>query len=83
MSIDITIRQTGLFKKTMPLEVILGSKLKYGIFDDRDRLVPDTLGEKQFLAYLPDCIGRGISVIWNKNEKSIINLRLNNPCAPE
>ena len=38
MSIDITIRQKGFFKKDLPLEIILGNNLSYGAYDDGWRL---------------------------------------------
>lgn len=33
MSVEITIKQKGFFKKSLPLEVILGNNLKYGAYD--------------------------------------------------
>lgn len=30
MSIDVSIKQKGFFKKTLPLKVILNNHLKYG-----------------------------------------------------
>ncbi|MCI8348926.1 MAG: DUF4299 domain-containing protein [Firmicutes bacterium] len=81
MSIDIVIRQKGLIKKTMPLEVILGSKLEYGVYDDGLRLEKGKLGETEFAAYSPSSLGRGFSVIWNPKEKEEIVLRALNPTS--
>lgn len=83
MSIDITIHQKGLFKKEMPLEVILGKELHYGDYEDMLRLEVGKLGETEFLAYHPKHIGRGFSVIWNPQEKETITLRLLTPSTPE
>lgn len=81
MSIDVVIRQKGLIKKTMPLEVILGSELEYGVYDDGLRLEKGKLGETEFAAYSPSSLGRGFSVIWNPKEKEEIVLRALNPTS--
>ena len=38
MSIDVVIRQKGLLKKRMPLNVILGNELACGVYDNALRL---------------------------------------------
>ena len=83
MSIDVVIKQKGLFRKDMPLEIILGKDLHYGSFSDGLRLEPDKLGETEFTAYHPQHIGRGFSVIWNPREKSRVVLRALTPSTPE
>ncbi len=83
MSIDISIEQKGLFKKTMPLEVILGKELRYGCYADVLRLETDKLGDTEFIAYHPAHIARGFSVIWNPREKERITLRSLTPSTPE
>lgn len=83
MSIDISIEQKGLFKKTMPLEVILGKELRYGCYEDILRLETDKLGETEFIAYHPSHIARGFSVVWNPQEKERITLRSLTPSTPE
>jgi len=75
MAIDITIKQRLFGRKTMPLEVILGDHLSYGCYS-YDHLYPGELGESEFIAYNPQSIGRGFSVVWNPNEKRAIDLRL-------
>lgn len=75
MAIDILIKQKRFGNKTMPLEVILGDDLHYGNFIN-DQLTVGELGESEFIAYNPECIGRGFSVTWNPTEKKSINLRL-------
>ena len=40
MSIDVCIKQKGLFKKTIPLDVIVGDELAFGI-NDGMRMVGD------------------------------------------
>lgn len=82
MAIDVLIKQKLFGNKTMPLEVILGEDLHYGNFE-RDRLNEGELGESEFLAYNPEHIGRGFSVIWNPNEKKSIALRLPMPSTTE
>lgn len=82
MSIDITIKQKGFFKKTLPLSVILGNDLKYGAFVN-DALIKDTIGENEIVIYHPEHIGRGFSIIWNENEKKQVHLRLPQPSTPK
>ncbi len=83
MSIDISIKQKGLFKKTMPLEVILGQELRYGCYEDVLRLEQDKLGENEFIAYHPKHIARGFSVAWTPHEMNQITLRALTPSTPE
>ena len=78
MSIDVLIKQRLFGNKTMPLEVILGEHLHYGNFVN-DQLNVGELGETEFIAYNPESIGRGFSVVWNPNEKKTIALRLPQP----
>ena len=78
MAIDILIKQKMFGGKTMPLDVILGEHLHYGNFVT-DQLNIGELGENEFVAYNPDSIGRGFSVIWNSGEKRTIALRLPQP----
>lgn len=82
MAIDVTIKQKIFRNKTMPLDVILGEKLHYGNFIN-DQLNIGELGETEFIAYTPECIGRGFSVIWNPNEKKKIELRLPQPSTAQ
>ncbi len=82
MSFNITIKQKGFFKKTLPIEVILGEKLKYGAFSG-DCLQKDVLGEGEFIAYNPEHIGRGFSVTWTPQEKKKIEFHLPQPSVPE
>ena len=78
MAIDVVIKQKLFGGKIMPLEVILGERLHYGNFVN-DQLNVGELGESEFIAYHPECIGRGFSVIWNPQEKRKIILRLPMP----
>ncbi|MBQ8279333.1 MAG: DUF4299 family protein [Roseburia sp.] len=80
MSVNIEIKQKGLFKKkiTVP-EIAELENLSYGIADGSYRLVPGEVGQYTIL-YNLDCIGRGIEVsIENDN----VNLRLNLPTIPK
>ena len=83
MSVDLTITQKGLFKKTLPLSVILGDRLHYGSYDDSWRLKNGELAEREFIAYLPDAIARGFSVTWNNLEKHSVDMRLLTPTGRE
>lgn len=78
MSIEVLIKQKLFCSKTMPLEVILGEYLHYGNFIN-DQLNVGELGETEFIAYNPESIGRGFSVVWNPKEKKTISLRLPQP----
>ncbi len=82
MAIDVLIKQKLFGSKTMPLEVILGEDLYYGTFVN-DRLDVGELGETEFVAFNPESIGRGFSVIWNPTEKKTIALRLPQPSTPQ
>lgn len=76
MAIDIVIKQTGLFKKTLPLDIITGNNLAYGNHgDDGIRLVDELIDDGYFIVYDPQKLGRGITVEWNEKEKNKIVLR--------
>lgn len=82
MSIDIVIKQKGIIKKKLPLSVIIGKQLHYGEFDGM-RLNPGKLGDREFIAYNPEHIGRGLSIIWNPKERNSIVLRSLTPTNPQ
>lgn len=82
MSVEITIKQKGFFKKPLPLEVILGNNLKYGAYDGL-RLAHDEMGNGEFVAYNPQHIARGFSVQWQEDEKQQIYMRLPFPTCEE
>ena len=82
MAIEVLIKQKLFGSKTMPLEVILGEHLHYGNFV-KDQLFVGELGETEFIAYNPDHIGRGFSVVWNPKEKKKIALRLPQPSTTQ
>lgn len=75
MAMDVMIKQKLFGNKTMPPEVILGDSLHYGSFEN-DHLNEGVLGEGEFVAYNPESIGRGFSVVWTPKEKKRIALRL-------
>lgn len=81
-TITISITQKSMFPKTLPIEVILGSSLAYGSYQGQ-HLVSNTTDDKSFIAYLPNAIGRGIKVVWNKDEIDTILLRLNLPTCQD
>ena len=82
MSIEITIKQKLFSRKPMPLETILGDQLAYGFWEN-DQLSVGKLGDTEFIAYDPEAIGRGFSVIWNPQEKKSISLRLPSPSTAQ
>lgn len=81
MSIDVTITQKGLFRKKLPLKVILGDTLQFGCYEDRDTLVPGRLAAGGFVAYDPGGIARGITVDWDPTRTDKVELRLLNPTS--
>ncbi len=86
MSIDIVIRQKGLFKKTLPLSVILGDSLACGVYEAGFRLNPGEWRSEdgEILVYNPHHKGRGFSVIWTPAQKKGVVLRALHPtCAEE
>ncbi len=82
MAIDVIIKQKLFGSKTMPIEVILGEHLCYGNFEN-EQLNMGELGETEFVAYNPEHIGRGFSVVWNPKEKKAITLRLPQPSTTQ
>lgn len=86
MSIDIVIRQKGLFKKTLPLSVILGDGLSCGVYEAGYRLDPGEWKSEdgEIVVYDPHHKGRGFSVIWTPTQKKGVTLRALHPtCAEE
>lgn len=81
MSIDVCIKQKGLFKKTIPLDVIVGDELAFGI-NDGMRMVGDDQ-EGNMIFYNPNSIGRGFHISWDEDEKNELNLRLLNPTTTD
>ena len=85
MSIDIVIRQKGLFKKTLPLSVILGDNLACGVYEAGYRLDPGEWKSEdgEIVVYDPHHKGRGFSVIWTPTQKKGVTLRALHPTCPE
>ena len=83
MSLDLTIRQKGIIKKTLPISVILGDRLHFGSYDYAWRLEYEKLSENEFIAFLPDALARGFSVTWNSEEKQSIEMRMLTPTSRE
>ena len=81
MSIDIVIRQKGLFKKTLPLSVILGDNLACGVYEAGYRLDPGEWKSEdgEIVVYDPHHKGRGFSVIWTPTQKKGVTLRALHP----
>ena len=85
MSVDIVIRQKGLFKKTLPLSVILGDNLACGVYEAGYRLDPGEWKSEdgEIVVYDPHHKGRGFSVIWTPTHKKGVVLRALHPTCPE
>ena len=83
MSIDIVIRQKGLFKKTLPLSVILGDNLACGVYEAGYRLDPGEWKSEdgEIVVYDPHHKGRGFSVIWTPTQKKGVVLRALHPTS--
>lgn len=80
MSIDIEINRKGLFKKALDYRTIIGN-LGYGVYEN-NRLTEGKIGG-EFIVYDKNHIGRGISVVCGRDEKSKVVLRLLNPTCNE
>ena len=78
MSLEVVIKQKLFGRKPMPLEVILGEDLYYGNYEN-DQLSVGEMGEGEILVYNPNRIGRGFSVVWTREEKKAVTLRLLQP----
>jgi hypothetical protein len=72
MSIDIVIRQKGLFKKTLPLSVILGDHLVGGTYDQYFRLAEGHVPSGGEMAvYDPAHKARGFTVSWSRRSATL------------
>jgi len=81
MAIDVIIK-AGLFhRKPLPFEVIIGDKLFYGNAEDYVQTMDGQIGKREFIAFLPEHIGRGFSVIWHEGESRRVVLRQTLPCC--
>lgn len=79
MSVDITIKQTGLFKKKLDLEkIIKDCGLSYGICDENYRLCENEIGEHTLVFKRENGLARGIDISLDKND---INLLLSLPTS--
>ncbi|NCB33411.1 MAG: DUF4299 family protein [Erysipelotrichia bacterium] len=82
MTIDLEIENCAIFPQAIPIEVILGNHLNYGVYRS-NHLTPGQLAENGFIAFDPKMITRGIRVYWRANEKRKISLHLSLPTADE
>lgn len=82
MSIDITIKQKGLSKRSLTMSVLLGGSLSYGS-PDGPRLKPGVIEGEDFIIYDKNCISRGISVHYDLKKHKQIQLRLLNPTSAQ
>lgn len=81
MAIDVIIK-AGLFhKKPLPFEVIIGDELFYGNTEDYVQTMDGQVGKREFIAFLPEHIGRGFQVIWHEGESRRVVLRQTLPCC--
>lgn len=76
MAVNVQIKQSGLFKKTLTVpEIAAMCNMKYGISDEHFRLKKDELDVFSLL-YNPNTIARGIEISFNDQD---INLKLSLP----
>lgn len=81
MAIDVIIK-AGLFhQKPLPFEVIIGDELFYGNAEDYVQTMDGQVGKREFIAFLPENIGRGFQVIWHEGESRRVVLRQTLPCC--
>ena len=84
MSIDVVIRPKGLFKKPMPLSVILGDQLQFGAYGPGLRLEQNSTGNGELVLYHPAHKGRGFTLSLNPGRRRELLLRALHPtCAEE
>lgn len=82
MSIDISIKQEGVFKKHITSKTILGKDLSAGVFNGL-RLDQDAFNESDFIAYNHRHIGRGFGVCIDQTGKKEVTLRVLTPTSDE
>ena len=76
MAVNVQIKQSGFFKKTLTVpEIAAMCNMKYGISDENFRLKGDELDEFSLL-YNPDKLARGIEISFDDKD---INLKLSLP----
>lgn len=80
MSIDIEIIQKGLFKKKLDYKTIIGD-LGCGVYEN-NRLTEGKLGG-DFIVYDKKRIGRGISIVYGRDEKDKITMSMLSPTCEE
>ncbi len=81
MAIDVIIK-AGMFRRVpLPFDVIIGDKLHYGNAEDYVQTMDGQVGKREFIAYLPEHIGRGFLVIWHEGESRRVVLRQTLPCC--
>lgn len=83
MIISVKIKQKGLFKKPLPLEVILGKELKYGSYGTGWVLKEGKCAGDGVTVYHPAHIARGFGVGWTPEEENEITLTLSCPTTAE
>lgn len=86
MSIDVIIRQKGFFKRALPLSVILGDSLSWGVYEAGWRLDQDVCldTDEEIAVFDPLHKGRGFTVTRTPTQKKEVSLRALHPtCAEE
>lgn len=74
MSVDVVLKQKGLFKKKLSLDDLTMGKLSYGTYDSwilKERVCSDDM-----ILYDPQQIGRGIGCMWHQEQPTQISFRL-------
>ncbi len=60
MAINVTIKQNAFDESFLPVKVILGDKLSFGIYEG-EKIVDGLLGNNKVLVFNPRHVGRGFS----------------------
>lgn len=81
MGVLVKLTSSMFHRRPLPVHTILGEKLAYGNTEDYAQTICGEMGRREFIAYLPEHIGRGFQVIWHEGEKRSVTLRLPQPCC--
>lgn len=79
MSVNVTIKKKGLFKKDLKIEDVILDEMRYGIMDESYRLEEGKVG-KYTVVFHSKHIGRGYEISFEKGE---VNLNMPLPTSYE
>ena len=76
MSIIVKVRNINLTREPMPLKVVLGPDMLYGVYDEGWRLHSGNRNPYDFVAYMPKQIARGICINWHEEECDCVTFKV-------